>query len=156
LWTASLPIPYISSSLPVQKSLVPPPPSPEEINRNPSQYHYQTDYGVGQILIYRVGNHYPAHRDKQNGRNRVPGYPIAAAAVGLGSKSRWRSPWSDGVRIIGAIPGVPFPEYENAGCGQTKEDEVNRNHVVQYLIVPSRKGNHDRQNPLQDYGNDRN
>ncbi len=61
-------------------------------------------------------------------------------------------------REIQRLECIPFSPPENKqGCRRQAEgNEIDGDHVVQYLLVASREGNHGRGHTLQDDSHDRN
>src|SRR5215467_6547279 len=118
-------------------SLVQPPPAPEEINGNAAQHYRDTDDGIGQVLIYRVGYHYPAYGDKKERRYWVARHFVAWRHLGSCGRVVLRGTAGYSCLVSGGVSSPP-PEYEDTGSGQTKKHEVDRNHIVQDLIVPPR------------------
>src|SRR4030095_12842001 len=113
-------------------------PSPKEIDWYPCEQYRQTDRAVGRILIDGAGGDKPLCRDEQKDHKVADLQRIARSFQDIVSS-----------RTI-------LSKRKQAGRGEAEENRINRDDVVENLLVLAGCGNHNRKHTLKSHRYDRN
>ena len=106
---------------------------PERVNRKPEQENGHADERIFRIAIDGIGDHQPTSGDEHSGGERMTGNAISGCLLWLQTT-------------------LAATKDEKTGGGQSEEQEIHGDHVIENLLIASGDGDDHGPSALQNDG----